>query len=475
MANYYFSTSTVPDRRSNRLIYSSQSYTQGPSRVKAARASSVTSSTPGLYCGLRPGTGSIGRSTGASISSILASSPTYLLSSSPLQLDVDPQLHQVRSQEKDQIKGLNNKFANFIEEVRRLELKNKKLDTELKILQDKDSYKSNIDQLLSLSLATIRQQIDNQDREKDRLVRDLANVQTEVQDLKSRYEDEINRRNDLENDFVVTKKEVDDCYLQKVELDSKVDSFTDENELLKLLFSEETKELQSQVHNAEVVVSLDNSRDLEMSHIINDVKSQYETMAAKARDESEQWYRMKIDDMANEAAKYNDELKRARKEMADLTRFIQRLNGEIDVLKNQRANLENAIGQAEEQGEQALQNARDQVQELEEALKKMKQDMALQLRKYQELMDLKMALDIEIQTYRKMLEGEEMRIGNPKHNIQIRAIDKLEGFLPPDSRELKFVTTSFAPAPVTPKKPILVKTVETRAGKIISESTHVTE
>ncbi|KAM8934628.1 keratin, type II cytoskeletal 8-like [Pelodytes ibericus] len=443
----------------------------GGTRGFSSRSQGSLSGRPSVFrasTGFQPG---LQRSTsGLNLSRTMPGSSTFLLSSLPT-LEVDPQLHQLRTNEKEQIKGLNNQFVNFIDKVRELERQNKLLETQLRLLKEKDSYKSNIDQITLTSSNHLKQQIDGLLHEKERLQMELHNMQAVVEELKGRYEDEINRRNQLENDFVLTKKDLDDTYLHKVDNESKLESLMDEINYLKLLYDEELKELQSQVQNAKVTVEMDNSRDLEMKHVMEEVKAQYKAMADKSHQEAERWYNSKIDDLRNQAKRADDELKSLKNELGELNRMIQRVNSDNDALKSQRANLEHSIGQAEEHGEQAVQNGHAHAQELEDALKKSKQDMARKVKEYQDLMNTKLALDIEIATYRKLLEGEETRLKDHRTSLPQRSvIDKMASLLNFDMKP-----NVAPPKSQAPKKVVLVKTIEMNNGKQVSEASHYSE
>jgi lamin B len=358
-------------------------------------------------------------------------------------------------QEKSELAGLNDRLAGYIDKVRSLETENSRLTKQVQTQEEVVTREvTNIKALYEGELSDARKLLDETSKEKAKLKLENDKYTTEnkdlkdrnkllekelsdlkkqklaadaqVNDLQARLNDAVNQRrhweteynkvrkelDDLKKQYAMLQKQMEDETVQRVDLQNRIQSLKEELAFKNSVHERELNETRTRTRTEieEVDGRIAEEYESRLREALQDMRDENDAKIEQARSETEAVFASKLAHLRDVANKNDSALESARNELKNSRRRIEELSTQVSSLSSQNsgylqriADLEGRLNREEEEHQAAL-SARDaEIRRLREALED-------QLVEYRDLLDVKIQLDNEIQSYRRMLEAEETRL-----------------------------------------------------------------
>ncbi|XP_044036569.1 keratin, type I cytoskeletal 18-like [Siniperca chuatsi] len=316
----------------------------------------------------------------------------------------------IMGNERGAMQNLNDRLANYLETVRNLEQANKEL--EMKIMEalekggpdmrDYSKYEPLIDDL--------RKQIFDKVSENARFVLQIDNARLAADDFKVKFDNEMAIRQSVEADIAGLKRVIDDTNMTRMNIESEIEAVKEELIFLKKNHENEVMELRNQISQSGVQVDVDAPKGHDLAQIIEDMRGNYEKIAAKNSEDLKRWHENQIVDVQAQVTQNTEALQGAQMERSDLSRQIQTLEIELTSQQSLKASLEDTLRNTELRNNLETEKYNALIIRLEEELTNLRANIQHQTQEYEALLNIKMKLEAEIATYKSLLDGGDFKL-----------------------------------------------------------------
>uniref|UniRef100_A0A1L8DX61 Putative nuclear envelope protein n=1 Tax=Nyssomyia neivai TaxID=330878 RepID=A0A1L8DX61_9DIPT len=360
-----------------------------------------------------------------------------------------------RLQEKAELQNLNDRLAIYIERARNLEQENSRLSLQMQSSQETVTREvTNIKSMYEHELSDARKLLDETAREKARLEIDTKRLWEENDDLNARldkktkdlalaensarmYESrcseltgkyntacndrkkfqdeakELAKENEkLRRQLEDLRKHLEEETLARVDLENSVQSLREEISFKDGVHQQELTETRTrrQVEISEIDGRLNEQYEAKLKESLQELRDQYEGQMKANRDQIDLMYDAKIKNLQNSLNANANSATQAFEELRQTRIHIDSLKAKINELDGQNAALNGRIHDLEKLLDAERLRHGELVRSLDAELRRLQEEMNQQLQEYQDLMDIKVSLDMEIAAYDKLLSGEESRL-----------------------------------------------------------------
>ncbi|XP_072502484.1 keratin, type I cytoskeletal 10-like [Notamacropus eugenii] len=310
--------------------------------------------------------------------------------------------------EKVTMQNLNDRLASYLNKVQALEESNSELEQKIKEWYEKHGntnqqeprdYSHYYDQIKDL-----KDQILNLTNDNANVLLQIDNARLAADDFRLKYENEATLRQSVEADINGLRRVLDDLTLSKTDLEMQLESLNEELAFLKKNHEEEMKDLQN-VSTGDVNVEINAAPAVDLTEYLNRMRTEYEAMAEQNRKDAEAWFNEMSKELTTEINTNVEQVSSHKSEITELKRSLQALEIELQSQLALKQSLEATLADTEGRYCVQLSQIQGQITALEEQLQQIRAETECQNSEYQVLLDIKIRLENEIQTYRSLLEG----------------------------------------------------------------------